>query len=103
YGAPPSLREIREKEIQRRKQQDVIGKIFVKGEPVVAPLIEIREGTNIDGCYRRERIIDHRTPLPSRRMGLYQLKPRYWKSGDVSGSSRQSLPRPVPAARALAI
>src|SRR5262245_23361636 len=38
YGASLTAHEISEKEIQRRKQQDVIGKIFVQRKPVAAPL-----------------------------------------------------------------
>jgi hypothetical protein len=40
----------------------VIGKIFVKRKPVAAPVIQIGEGTNINGRYSCKWVIDHRTP-----------------------------------------
>src|SRR5215467_2676641 len=61
-GALPPLREIGEKKIQRRQQQDVIGKIFMQRKPIAAPLVEIGEGPDINSCYRGEWVIDHDTP-----------------------------------------
>jgi len=62
HRALPSDREKSEQEIQRRKQQDVIGKIFVKRKPVAAPLIKIGEGTGINGRDSCEWVIDHHAP-----------------------------------------
>jgi hypothetical protein len=37
----------------------VVGKILVQREPVIAPLVQIRKGTDINRRYSREGVIDH--------------------------------------------
>src|SRR5262249_33521761 len=79
-GAVSATREISEKEIQRRKQQDVIGKIFVQRKPVIAPLVEIGKGTDINRGNGRKGVIDHHARPVSYRAASYRIWPAYWKS-----------------------
>jgi hypothetical protein len=48
HGSLPAYREKGEDKIQRREQKHVIGKVFMKGKAVLAPQVQVGEGTDID-------------------------------------------------------
>ena len=50
--------EKREKEVQRRKEKGVIGKIFMKRKMIPAPQVQVRKATRIDSDEDYEWIID---------------------------------------------
>jgi len=59
----------REKEVQRRKEKGVIGKVFLKSKMIPAPQIQVCEATGINSNENSEWIVDGVPPLTGKALG----------------------------------
>jgi hypothetical protein len=87
----------REKEVQRRKEKGVIGKIFLKSKVIPAPQIQVREATGINSNDSCEWIIDGVPPITGKSLRSCRTSRRL----HIGSASRSRLHHPARAVSAL--